>query len=78
MLGWDRLRFFTKHVIPKERLGSIRAAVLPCYLSPHHTKDLSGMCNTFLISAEVDPLRDEAEAYGFKLVQAGNKIQMKR
>jgi acetyl esterase/lipase len=33
---------------------------------------------TYLATAEVDPLRDEAEGYAKKLEEAGNKIILKR
>lgn len=31
-----------------------------------------------IYTAECDPLRDEGEAYGMKLVEAGNEVTMKR
>lgn len=33
---------------------------------------------TWIGTAEIDPLRDEAETYGEKLKQAGNQVIMKR
>ena len=33
---------------------------------------------TVIYTAECDPLRDEGEAYGRKLVEAGNEVTMKR
>ena len=33
---------------------------------------------TLIYTAECDPLRDEGEAYGRKLIEAGNEVTMKR
>jgi acetyl esterase/lipase len=38
-------------------------------------KDLG---KTVIYTAECDPLRDEGEAYGRKLIEAGNEVTMKR
>ena len=48
------------------------------YLAPIRAKDLSGQPRTLIITAEYDPLRDEAEAYGRKLFEAGNEVEVYR
>lgn len=48
------------------------------YLAPILCEDLSGLPRTLIITAEYDPLRDEAEEYGRKLAQAGNRVQVYR
>jgi acetyl esterase/lipase len=48
------------------------------YLAPLITDDLSNQPNTLIITAEYDPLRDEGEAYGKKLTEYGNNVDVFR
>lgn len=48
------------------------------YLAPLLAVDLSKQPKTLIITAEFDPLRDEGEAYGKKLVQFGNEAEVYR
>ncbi len=48
------------------------------YFAPILAEDLSNMPKTLIITAEFDPLRDEGEAYGEKLRQAGNQVEIRR
>ncbi|SEW33771.1 alpha/beta hydrolase [[Clostridium] fimetarium] len=48
------------------------------YFSPILTKDFSNQPKTLIITAEFDPLRDEGEAYGKKLSEAGNEVEIHR
>lgn len=53
-----------------------------CWDDPHFAPllatDLSGMPDTLLLTAEFCPLRDEGEAYGQKLLEAGNRVEIHR
>lgn len=48
------------------------------YFAPLNETDLSEQPDTLIITAELDPLRDEGEEYGIKLKEAGNKVKMYR
>jgi acetyl esterase len=48
------------------------------YACPGLAKNLSGLPAAFVLTAEIDPLRDEGEAYGEALRKAGVKVKTKR
>jgi acetyl esterase len=48
------------------------------YYAPILSKDLSRQPRTLIITAEYDPLRDEGEAYGHKLADFGNAVEIHR
>ena len=48
------------------------------YFAPILEQDLRGMPDTLILTAEFDPLRDEGEAYGKKLQEAGNYAEVHR
>lgn len=48
------------------------------YFSPLLCNDLKNQPKTLIITAEHDPLRDEGEAYGEKLKQFGNDVEIHR
>lgn len=48
------------------------------YVSPLCETDYSNQPRTLIITAEFDPLRDEGEAYGKRLLHAGNEVEVYR
>jgi acetyl esterase/lipase len=48
------------------------------YLAPILSEDLSHQPKTLIITAEYDPLRDEAEAFGKRLYEFGNQVEVFR
>lgn len=48
------------------------------YFTPLMSEDLSNVATTLVITAQYDPLRDEGEAYGRLLREAGNKVRIHR
>lgn len=48
------------------------------YFAPYLAEDLTDQPDTLLLTAEFDPLRDEGEAYGRRLKEAGNRVEMHR
>ncbi len=48
------------------------------YACPAVAKNLAGLPPAYVMTAAIDPLRDEGEAYGAKLREAGVKVKVKR
>lgn len=48
------------------------------YVAPILSSDLKNQPDTLIITAQYDPLRDEGEAYGYKLREFGNKVKIHR
>lgn len=61
-----------------EMYKSCNADVDSPYFAPLLADDFSNQPDTLILTAEYDPLRDEGEAYGEKLAQAGNRVKIFR
>ena len=48
------------------------------YFAPIVEENLKNLPETLILTAEYDPLRDEGEAYGKKLREAGNQVEIHR
>ncbi|MGK7900725.1 MAG: alpha/beta hydrolase [Hormoscilla sp.] len=68
----DVMVWFWNHYLPTPLEGKNP------YASPLHAVDLSNLPPALIITAELDPLRDEAEAYGDRLRQAGVPVKISR
>ena len=64
--------------MPPEQLPSLREMWPDWWFAPLQARNWSNLCDTFIRTGELDPLRDEGEAYAMKLVAGGNKVAVKR
>ena len=78
ILPWARIQWFGKHCMPKDKLEELQAMWPDWWFSPLKARNWTGLCDTYIRTAECDVLRDEGEAYGMKLVAGGNKVTFKR
>jgi acetyl esterase/lipase len=77
LLNWERLSYFGANLFPKDR-DAVRASLPRLWLAPLEAENFKDLCDTFVITAECDPMRDEGEAYVMKVVEAGLKVMFKR
>ena len=68
-LDIQQVRWFLEHYMPPEHDPA------DPYLFPIVSKDLSDLPPTLVMTAELDPLRDEGMAYAQKLAQAGVTVE---
>ncbi len=71
-LSRDLMKWFWGHYLAKEEDG------LQPYAAPLRAESFSGLPAATIITAEYDPLRDEAEAYAQRLLGAGVKTELLR
>jgi len=72
MLTRDMMRWFWGHYLADPSQGDDPLA------SPLRAKDVAGLPAATVITAELDPLRDEGEAYAEKLIAAGVPTRLTR
>lgn len=72
LLTADSMRWFQGHYL-EEGFDHRHPDVSPLFV-----EDLSGLPPAMVVTAEYDPLRDEGEAYGKRLSEAGVATQVKR
>lgn len=78
VLPWERIKWFGSLVFPEDRLAELRSLWPDWWFEPLRAPDFRGLCPAVIRTAECDPLRDEGEAYGMKLVAGGNLVTIKR
>ena len=72
MLTRDLMKWFWNHFIEDENQAN------DPYVSPLRADNLSDLPPALIVTAEYDPLRDEGEAYGKKLQEAGANVTLSR
>ena len=78
MLDSARLEFFQKHVNNDRDRDHLATNVPQWWKTPLHAENFKDLCDTFIATAELDPLVDEGEAYGRKIVEAGGMVMFRR
>jgi acetyl esterase len=72
LLTREAMRWFWNHYLARVEQGKYP------YVSPLLAPDLSRLPPALVITAEYDPLRDEAEAYAARLAEAGVPVTLTR
>jgi acetyl esterase len=57
-------------------LGVDRPAVISPYAAPGRARSLADLPPAYIVTAQHDPLRDEALSYGMRLIAAGNRTEL--
>jgi acetyl esterase/lipase len=80
MLNWERLKYFASNVFgtDEEVKKQIIKELEWFWFEPLGAKSFAGLCDTFIATAECDPVRDEGAAYGIKAIEAGVTVTVKR
>jgi acetyl esterase len=71
-LELDSMRWFFRHYLPDESAGD------DWRVSPVRAESLHDLPPAFVLTADLDPLRDQGEAYGRALERAGVPVELRR
>ncbi|KAK7224228.1 hypothetical protein V2G26_012231 [Clonostachys chloroleuca] len=82
-LNWGRLAWFDKLKWSSvggtpEKIAAERAKLPAFYANLFKAERFENLPKTVIYTAGTDPLRDEGEAYGRKLIENGNEVTLKR
>ena len=72
MLTRDLMKWFWNHFIEDQSQAN------DPYVAPLRAENLSDLPPALIVTAEYDPLRDEGQAYGKRLQEAGVKVTLSR
>lgn len=78
ILAWAGIKWFGEFSMPKDQVPELRKMWPDWWFSTLRAPNWDGLCPAFIRTGECDPLRDEGEAYGMKLIAGGNKVTIKR
>lgn len=78
VLPWASIKWFGALCQPPEKLEELKAMWPEWYFTIFKAKNFKNLPPVFIRTGECDPLRDEGEAYGQKLVQEGVQVTVKR
>ena len=72
------MKFFRSLYTPKNDEEKAEIDSRPDFVKKPLDGNLRGVCNTYVATAECDPLRDEGEAYSRRLIEAGVQVTVRR
>ncbi|KUI54988.1 hypothetical protein VP1G_02330 [Cytospora mali] len=78
VLPWANIKWFGNQTMPEDKQAELRNLWPDWWFAPLQAPNFRGLCPSFIRTGECDPLRDEGEAYGMKLVAGGNDVKIKR
>ncbi|KAK4186736.1 putative Esterase/lipase [Podospora australis] len=78
VLPWKRIKYFGDLCMPQEKQEELKKLWPDWWFAPIRAPNWNGLCDTFIRTAQCDPLRDEGEAYAMKLIAGGTKVTVKR
>lgn len=78
VLPWASIKWFGGLCHPPDKSDELKAMWPEWYFTIFKAKNFKDLCPVFIRTGECDPLRDEGEAYGRKLVEEGVHVTTKR